>query len=681
VAQVDEVEPKPDDEGAYYAPGSVPVIEQAFDQTVRGDEPVDIVLSPDGSRAYTAGRNTDNLFVIDLSTNQIVDVIDLYPTATHPLGPAPEHLAITPDGIHLLVTNANDESLTVIDTRNNSIIETLSVGAGVADVAISPDGNLAYVPNHSDASVTVIDVPAAEVLTTVNLRGGWGPFAVAFAPDGSRAYVALQSGTIAIIDPATHRVVGSFSIPSLGSTGDLVISPDGRTGYVNALDGGKVIVLDLSSRRVADTYEVTLPIGLALSADGTRLYVGTFGFLGHAPYNVFLFDTRTGRFIRGGQYKHPAPYNRVVSDIEGLALSPAGDALYFVTLDGDGVVIADPETLDASAFIPLNPIAEYLPLRAAVSPDGARLYVVSGIRRPTFVSVIDTRTCEVTQQIISDRTPCEKTGVGMGSFGLDISPDGSMLYVLATEECVLEVDTRSLSIVDDFSIRGVRGLVHLAIHPDGELAYVLAGNANVYVVDLATKNVIKTITTDVTKAYTIKLSADASRAYVAGDFGYAVLDLRTETVLMSADFSRGGEFGRMHGRALGVKPDSSQYLIVEMFNLHVYDSASNREIRNIDLFDWNPGRCLIMDIVFSPDGKTGYTAMWDEKAVLVYDAHTWQVTAKIDTGRAPYFGVCPVWLVVSPDGDVLYVVCEEGDNVLVVDTATHRVIETISLLD
>jgi len=36
-------------------------------------------------------------------------------------------------------------------------------------------------------------------------------------------------------------------------------------------------------------------------------------------------------------------------------------------------------------------------------------------------------------------------------------------------------------------------------------------------------------------------------------------------------------------------------------------------------------------------------------------------------------------IVFSPDGNTLYVACEEGDNLLVIDTATHQAIEAISL--
>jgi len=63
----------------------------------------------------------------------------------------------------------------------------------------------------------------------------------------------------------------------------------------------------------------------------------------------------------------------------------------------------------------------------------------------------------------------------------------------------------------------------------------------------------------------------------------------------------------------------------------------------------------------------------------VFDTKTWKIIAKVDTGRAPFFGVCPVWLMISPDGSRLYVLAEEGDNVLVIDTAAGQVIDVISL--
>jgi YVTN family beta-propeller protein len=241
----------------------------------------------------------------------------------------------------------------------------------------------------------------------------------------------------------------------------------------------------------------------------------------------------------------------------------------------------------------------------------------------------------------------------------------------------LVVDTQSQSIVDDFRV-GVSGLTltHIAVHPDGDRAYVLDDAGNVYVVDLESRSVLSTLTT-VEDAFTIKLSPDGTRGYIGGGPGYAILDLTTDTLLGTVDFGKRGGFGWINRRTLGVKPDSSQYVVGEFFNMHVYDAASNEEIRNIDLREWNPYRTASTDMIFSPDGSTGYLAMWDEKAVIAFDANTWQVTAKIDVGRAPYFGVCPAWLVLSPDGGTLYAVAEESDNVVVINTATNTVVKII----
>jgi YVTN family beta-propeller protein len=653
-----------------HVPGSVPVIPQTFDLIATpGDEPVDIVISPNGSRAYVPGRNTDNLFVIDMATNQIIEVIDLYPEAAHPLGPAPEQLAITPDGSRLLVTNCNDDSLTVIDIATNTTIKTLRVGRQPADVAISPDGSLAYVANKWEQTMSVVDLIATEVLTTVNMSGGGGPFAVTFAPDGDRAYVAIQDAPVYIVDPARHSVIGSIEVPDSGWTGDLVISTDGKTGYLNALEDDMVIVLDLVNGQVTDTYTVTMPIGLALNADGSRLYVGTFGWAGESEYNLWMFDTQSGELVAGVTFVVNPPYDRCGADNEGLALTPDGSMLYVASVDADGVYIVDAETLDPIGFIPIQAQEPFGPYKGAISPDGTYLYVASALRQPATVSVIDTRNFQVVGEIVS-----HIGGSCVGHcLGLDISPDGNTLYLATTGGCVLVVDTETQAIADEF-LAIYEGLQHIAVHPDGDRAYALDWAGRVYVIDLETLNVLTTLQAKA-GGFVLKISPDGRRGYVGGESGFSVLDLTTDTVLKTVDFGVVGSFAAIC--PVGIKPDSSQYVVSQVFFMHVYDAASDEEVRNVDLGEWNPYRPLINDIVFSPDGSTGYVALGDEKAVFAFDADLWEVTAKIDIGRAPYFGMVPMWLVLSPDGGTLYALNSDSDNVVVIDTATNTVIKAI----
>lgn len=659
----------------------VPVIPQSFDLVaVRGDEPHDIVISADGRRAYAPLRNTDNLLVVDLTTDQVIEIVDLYPEAEHPLGPAPQRVALTPDGTRLLIINANDESVTVLDTTTLTATRTLRFNDWLGGVAVSPDGSVAYVSvNADDVVIKVIDVATAEVLTSVPpfpSTGGPGP--VAFAPDGDRAYVAMATGSVLILDPTTHTVSDTIPIPGGGNIGDdIVISQDGTVAYVSERNAGKVFVIDLVNRVATDTFDIVQAEGLALNADGSRLYVGTFGWIGESDYNLWMYDTETGGFLEGVKFVHPAPYGRVGADIQGLGLTPDGSRLYAASVDADGVFVVDPETLEPQGMIPSQAIASFLPLRAAISPDGAYLYVAGGTEEPATVSVIDTARLEVAYELRDDRA-----GACRGnSTGLALLTDGSTLYVVSSicnELLVFDTSSRALLNALDVGTPGDM-LTHVVVPPDGDPVYVLDFAGDVHLVDPASLEVTETLTTGVEYAWTIKLAPGGARGYVTGAYGYAVLDLTTPTVVKQEDYYCGEieSFCYVHGRPLGVTPDGAQYMVGEFYTMHVYDAATDTQDTLVDLGDWNPHRTLIRDLTFSPDGSTGYAAMWDEKAVIAFDTDTWETTAKIDTGRAPYFGSCPTWLVLSPDGDRLYAAAEESDNVVVIDTATDTVVGTV----
>ena len=405
--------------------------------------------------------------------------------------------------------------------------------------------------------------------------------------------------------------------------------------------------------------------------------MGTFGFMGESEYNLWMFDTQSGEVVAGLNFEHPGAPRLGGSDIQGLALTPDGNRLYAPSLDGESVSIVDAATLQQLDIILTNPLPRFSPLGGALSPDGAYLYVASWTRQPTTVSVIDTATQRVVGEIVSDRGgPCASA-----SWGLDISPDGKTLYVLASDgRCVLVVDTQSQDIVDSFQIP-VSGdpshLTHIAVHPDGDRAYVLEYAGDVYVIDLASQDVVTRVaTTD--GCSVLKLSPDGKRGYVICNADFSVLDLATDTLLETITIGEGGAFFEWL-YYLGIKPDSSQYVIGAYFDMYLYDAATDTQVRKIELAEVSTWLALGQDFVFSPDGSLGYLALPDENAVVVFDTDTWQVTAQVDTGRAPYFGTEPVWLLMDPDGSTLYVVNELSDNVLVIDTAANQVTGVISL--
>jgi YVTN family beta-propeller protein len=242
------------------------------------------------------------------------------------------------------------------------------------------------------------------------------------------------------------------------------------------------------------------------------------------------------------------------------------------------------------------------------------------------------------------------------------------------------IDAHGRKIIDSFATGGANNLTDLAIAPDGRIAYAVDLSGKLYVLDLANHSTKTTIET-VSGAHYIKISPDGQRAYITGSTTYAVVDLPGNTLVHTMDFTQGSTFSAYNMRQIGINPDSSQYIIGEFTGMHIYDAATFQDLRYIDLFQWTPSMALSTDIVFSPNGKTGYLAMWDEKAILVFDAQSWQRKAAISVGRAPYFCVCPRYLAISPDGEKLYVACEQSDKVIMIDTSTNQVEGTFSLLE
>src|SRR2546430_13514164 len=84
-----------------------------------------------GAFAYVANDQTENVSVIDTSTNTVVSIV--------PVGLTPRGVAITPDGAFAYVTNEVDSTVSVINTATNAVVDT------VRGVTVLPEG-LAILP-------------------------------------------------------------------------------------------------------------------------------------------------------------------------------------------------------------------------------------------------------------------------------------------------------------------------------------------------------------------------------------------------------------------------------------------------------------------------------------------------------------------------------------------------------
>ena len=189
-------------------------------------------------------------------------------------------------------------------------------------------------------------------------------------------------------EPVAHKPAAknSFATPTA-----IVAAPDDSTLYVSCETTGEVLVLDAATKKIAARIPVSpSPSGLALSADGTRLYVTCAG----PESRVCIVDTAKRKVLerlRAG-YQAQSP-----------VLSPDGRTLYVCNRFNNDVSVVDLLTRKEihRIAVPREPFS------AAVTPDGKRLLVVNHIHAgrsdgdvvASSVSVIDTTIGKVLKEI------------------------------------------------------------------------------------------------------------------------------------------------------------------------------------------------------------------------------------------------------------------------------------------
>ena len=153
-------------------------------------------------------------------------------------------------------------------------------------LAVSPDGSQLLVPLNLADHAAVIDLNNSDRVRYVPMGSGAYPFGAAILPDGRTGLVGNEAtGTLSVVDMANAVKLRDITVgPPLSHPEGIVVDSAGDRAYValSALD--EVVVVDLESWTVERTISVgrseglgTMPVALALSPDGSRLFVAESG--------------------------------------------------------------------------------------------------------------------------------------------------------------------------------------------------------------------------------------------------------------------------------------------------------------------------------------------------------------------------------------------------------------------
>jgi len=252
---------------ASQAEGVVQIIDVPSARTLAkvpvGDDPRDLVVTPDGRKAYVSVR--DGVAVIDVHAGKKARTIraDNIKTA--------QGLALSADGRRLLIASEGNRRLFLVDTTRDVIVSGIGLAAPAHRVALGRGGKRAWISTPASASVSLLRVPDLRALRKIAL--GSTPAGIVETSNGRWVLVALQgTDQVAILNADNGDVLAR--LPAGRRPVAIIATPDGWTALMTNQGSGDVTVFDVLGRRVVATVGVGAePTDVAVNGRGSRAYV------------------------------------------------------------------------------------------------------------------------------------------------------------------------------------------------------------------------------------------------------------------------------------------------------------------------------------------------------------------------------------------------------------------------
>jgi len=216
--------------------------------------------------------------------------------------------------VYATATGTNE--VAAIDEATLKVTARAAGGIDPDGMAYAPFAHKLYVSDEQGGTETVIDVRANKRVATIALGGEVGNSQ--YDPATRHVFANVQTRRQLVeIDPATDRVIARIDLPGADGNHGLLIEPQQRRAFIACEDNHKLLVLDLETRKLTDTFDVgESPDVLAYDPGLGLLYVA-------AESGVVSF------FRAGHGLSAPAGAVLIGPNAHVVAVDPASHRIFF----------------------------------------------------------------------------------------------------------------------------------------------------------------------------------------------------------------------------------------------------------------------------------------------------------------------------------------------------------------
>src|SRR5215470_8260385 len=207
-----------------------------------------VLAIPELGRVYASATGSNEVIAIDEGTLKV--------TARAPGGVYPDGMAYAPDVGKLYVSDEHGGTDTVIDVRTNTRVATIRLGGDVGNTQYDPGTEHIFVNVQTRRQLLEIDPTSDKVIARIDLPGADGNHGLLIETQQRKAFIACEDNhKLLVLDLTTRRVTDSFDVGHDPG----VLAYDPGLGYVYvAAESGVVSIFKTQSSQISKLSETPL---------------------------------------------------------------------------------------------------------------------------------------------------------------------------------------------------------------------------------------------------------------------------------------------------------------------------------------------------------------------------------------------------------------------------------------